>query len=136
MESCIVALAALLFAPGLCPANPVAEYFLSEIQVAPDSLERIEVHMYTRERPFPVDLSGWRVTTRTCTAYVDSGVMLLDASGRRVIDLHPGSNDVRHLTPGVYFIATPSPSSSPPQEERAGVRGHEPSRVTKVILTM
>jgi hypothetical protein len=29
---------------------------------------------------------------------------LLDISGRKVMDLHPGSNDVRALAPGVYFI--------------------------------
>jgi len=29
---------------------------------------------------------------------------LLDASGRKVLDLHPGANDVRALAPGVYFV--------------------------------
>ena len=29
---------------------------------------------------------------------------LLDVSGRKVIDLHPGANDVRVLAPGVYFL--------------------------------
>jgi YVTN family beta-propeller protein len=29
---------------------------------------------------------------------------LLDISGRRVLDLHPGANDVSRLAPGVYFI--------------------------------
>jgi hypothetical protein len=29
---------------------------------------------------------------------------LLDASGRKVLDLHPGPNDVSRLSPGVYFI--------------------------------
>jgi len=29
---------------------------------------------------------------------------LLDASGRKVLDLSAGPNDVSHLTPGVYFI--------------------------------
>ncbi|MEO0005000.1 MAG: hypothetical protein ABIK49_03240 [candidate division WOR-3 bacterium] len=30
--------------------------------------------------------------------------VLLDVSGRKVLDLLPGVNDVRHLAPGVYFI--------------------------------
>jgi hypothetical protein len=30
--------------------------------------------------------------------------LLLDASGRKVLDLHAGPNDVRALAPGVYFI--------------------------------
>jgi hypothetical protein len=32
------------------------------------------------------------------------GPSLLDASGRKVLDLHPGANDVRALAPGVYFV--------------------------------
>jgi hypothetical protein len=34
---------------------------------------------------------------------VTSGV-LLDISGREVMDLHPGLNDVRHIPPGAYFV--------------------------------
>ena len=29
---------------------------------------------------------------------------LLDVSGRKVLDLNPGPNDVRALAPGVYFV--------------------------------
>jgi hypothetical protein len=29
---------------------------------------------------------------------------LLDASGRKVMELVPGPNDVRRLAPGVYFL--------------------------------
>jgi hypothetical protein len=32
---------------------------------------------------------------------------LLDAAGRRVMELQPGPNDVQHLSPGVYFISSP-----------------------------
>ena len=28
----------------------------------------------------------------------------MDVSGRRVLDLQPGANDVRALAPGVYFV--------------------------------
>jgi len=35
---------------------------------------------------------------------VMSRAVLLDASGRKVLDLHPGANDVRALAPGVYFV--------------------------------
>jgi len=31
---------------------------------------------------------------------------LLDAAGRKVLDLKPGANDVRRLAPGVYFVLT------------------------------
>ena len=30
--------------------------------------------------------------------------VLLDATGRKVMELVPGENDVRHLAPGVYFL--------------------------------
>jgi hypothetical protein len=46
---------------------------------------------------------------------------LLDAAGRKVLDLHPGPNDVTRLAPGVYFL-------------RSAVGG-QPSSVTKVLLT-
>jgi hypothetical protein len=32
---------------------------------------------------------------------------LLDASGRKVLALHPGANDVSRLAPGVYFVREP-----------------------------
>ncbi len=33
---------------------------------------------------------------------------LVDAAGRRVLDLHAGTNDVSYLRPGVYFVREPS----------------------------
>jgi hypothetical protein len=30
--------------------------------------------------------------------------VLLDISGRKVMDLKPGQNDIRHLAPGIYFV--------------------------------
>ena len=36
---------------------------------------------------------------------------LHDVTGRRVMDLHTGNNDVRRLTPGVYFIRTETTGS-------------------------
>ncbi|MEO0050522.1 MAG: hypothetical protein ABIK42_05215 [candidate division WOR-3 bacterium] len=33
-----------------------------------------------------------------------SSVFLLDITGRKVLDLKPGANDIRHLAPGVYFV--------------------------------
>ncbi|MBM3313948.1 T9SS type A sorting domain-containing protein [candidate division WOR-3 bacterium] len=37
---------------------------------------------------------------------------LLDVSGRRVLDLHPGANDVSRLAPGVYFVRAVAHESS------------------------
>ena len=47
-----------------------------------------------------------------------SPVALLDALGRRALDLHPGANDVSCLVPGVYYV-----------------RGSAPGAVTKVVVT-
>jgi hypothetical protein len=41
---------------------------------------------------------------------------MLDATGRRVAELHSGLNDVSRLAPGIYFVLS------------------EPSQVFKVIL--
>jgi hypothetical protein len=46
-----------------------------------------------------------------------SRAALLDMSGRKVIDLKPGLNDVRHLAPGVYFVRS------------------QPQTVTRVVVT-
>jgi len=40
--------------------------------------------------------------------WVMSLAILLDASGRKVMDLLLGPNDVRHLSPGVYFVRSAS----------------------------
>jgi hypothetical protein len=52
-------------------------------------------------------------------------VFLLDASGRKVMELHPGPNDVSRLSPGVYFVR------SAVSGERSAVGGE----VRKVVLT-
>jgi hypothetical protein len=42
-------------------------------------------------------------------------VMLLDASGRRVMKLRPGFNDIWHVAPGVYFIRGPETEDGRPR---------------------
>jgi len=54
-----------------------------------------------------------------------SASFLLDVSGRKVLDLRPGANDVRALAPGVYFVREQSASSSQ----------HSGPAVHKVIVT-
>lgn len=49
---------------------------------------------------------------------------LLDAGGRKVMDLHPGANDVSKLAPGVYFIRSGCSAGS-----------RQPAAVTKVLVT-
>jgi hypothetical protein len=50
------------------------------------------------------------------------GAHLLDISGRKVLDLHPGANDMRALAPGVYFVC-----------EQVQAQGH--ASVRKVVVT-
>jgi len=50
---------------------------------------------------------------------------LLDVSGRKVLDLKPGPNDVRALAPGVYFVREqPQAASLKPQAVRKVVIQH------------
>jgi hypothetical protein len=49
---------------------------------------------------------------------------LLTIDGRKVLDLHTGANDVRSLSPGVYFVRSGLSAAS-----------REPSAVTKVVIT-
>jgi hypothetical protein len=59
------------------------------------------------------------VVSRQNTAH---RVELLNAAGRKVLDLHPGANDVSCLAPGVYFVR---PASSVERDA---------SGITKVVL--
>ncbi len=38
---------------------------------------------------------------------LQSPIALLDATGRKVLDLRPGPNDLSRLSPGIYFLDTP-----------------------------
>jgi hypothetical protein len=53
----------------------------------------------------------------------EGGTGLLDATGRQVMDLAPGANDVSRLTPGVYFVCSGSSAVS-----------RQPSAASKVII--
>jgi hypothetical protein len=39
--------------------------------------------------------------------------VLLDITGRKVMELQPGDNDVSRLAPGVYFVRTPLAGRQP-----------------------
>jgi hypothetical protein len=59
-----------------------------------------------------------------CTSVSPCTSCLLDASGRKVLDLKPGANDVRALSPGVYFV-----------REGPGTRGEGLGKTRKVVVT-
>jgi YVTN family beta-propeller protein len=54
---------------------------------------------------------------------VSASPCLLDACGRKVLDLKPGANDVRALAPGVYFVCSVPSAVS-----------RQPSAVAKVVV--
>jgi YVTN family beta-propeller protein len=74
--------------------------------------------------PLPTVVRGvLQVSLQPTANGLQQDIRLLDATGRKVLDLHPGPNDVRALAPGVYFVrAEPSAVS------------RQPSAVTKVVL--
>jgi hypothetical protein len=53
---------------------------------------------------------------------LQSDIVLLDATGRKVLDLRPGPNDVSRLAPGVYFV-------------RQSTFDNRHSPITKVVIT-
>jgi hypothetical protein len=57
------------------------------------------------------------------TSYKPQATSLLDISGRKVMELHPGANDVRSLAPGVYFI-----------REGLGTKGEGLGKTQKVVV--
>jgi hypothetical protein len=58
------------------------------------------------------------------TSFKPQAASLLDVSGRKVIDLKAGANDVSGLAPGVYFV-----------REEPQSAGLQPQAVRKVVLT-
>ena len=67
-------------------ANPVMVTFVNEIQVAPDSLERIEIHPHNWMSGYPIDLSGWQIVTAAGTATVNDSVVCANESSYVVLD--------------------------------------------------
>jgi hypothetical protein len=45
---------------------------------------------------------------QSATCNLESEMVLLDIAGRKVLDLHPGPNDMSRLAPGVYFVRAAS----------------------------
>ena len=72
--------------------------------------------LYLRPSPYPLPVGeGKGVRGRS---------VLLDAAGRKVLDLSPGPTDVSHLAPGVYFV-----------RERAGSGEQGAARTRKLVIT-
>jgi len=62
---------------------------------------------------------------------------LITSDGRKVMELVPGENDVRHLASGVYLVITPHPNPLPQREREKNpspATGRERMVVRKVVL--
>jgi len=104
----------------------VANYSGSSISVLRDSGGGVEESYNPQAaspRPLPTMVRGVLFMPASGVEHVASSV-LLDISGRKVMDLKPGANDVRALAPGVYFIRTEPSAVS-----------RERSAVAKVVVT-
>jgi len=74
---------------------------------------------------FPNPATAGRVTVQYALPRVEPmTVTLLDVSGRKMMDLRQGENDVRSLAPGVYFV----------REEGPRIRGVDSSGVLKIVV--
>ena len=71
---------------ALAAANPIFESCFSEIQTAPDSLERVEVHDYSGYLPLPLDLYGWQLVTSAGVCTVQAHVLLEDSTSYAILD--------------------------------------------------
>jgi YVTN family beta-propeller protein len=85
----------------------VADNRASSISVIRDTTTGMNEHPGKTE---PVLL--WATMVRwTLSVTRSSDAVLLDIAGRKVMDLQPGENDIRHLAPGVYFVHEPTADS-------------------------
>lgn len=110
MQRFVTVLVATLLFVAAAAANPIMVAVLSEIQVAPDSDQKIEV--CANYYPWwPVDMSGWQIITRTCTATVNSGVVIPDTGIYVVLD-RSNTTGRFHLSPDSDDIIIQSGSST------------------------
>jgi DNA-binding beta-propeller fold protein YncE len=108
--------------PGETYWNPVRHraYIANEnshsVSVLRDSPSGIEETPNAEVQATNVGPTIVRGVLRLADDASSSASRLLDATGRKVLDLRPGPNDVSNLTPGVYFV-------------------REASAITKVIIS-
>jgi hypothetical protein len=105
--------------------------FAGNLEVYP--LYRMDVHVGVEASPKPQASSLKPLPTfirgvlflPEASSHKLQATSLMDIAGREVMKLKPGVNDVRGLSPGVYFV----------QQKDSRGQGVEDSRVTKVVVT-
>ena len=78
--------------------NDSNNLFIDSVFVRPGPYDAVSGAECEQEKPPPTTLR-WTLSLRG-----DQSAALLDITGRRVMDLEPGLNDIRHVAPGVYFL--------------------------------
>ena len=84
----------------------VANYNSNSVSVLRDSgggIEESSEPQAASSRPAPTVIQGV-LFLPDASSQRPQAASLLDVSGRKVLDLHRGANDVRALAPGVYFV--------------------------------
>ncbi len=136
----VIASVAVGQGPRALAGNPfrnrvyVANYYGSSISVLNDSAPGIEESLepqVTSRKLEPTVVRGVLFLPEAASHKPQATSRLLDISGRKVLDLHPGANDVSRLAPGVYFVLSgPSLVTGQPS-----VLSGKPSAVTKIVIT-
>ncbi len=74
-----------------------------EVRLPPVGVEEPESHGWSRDQYRAVVVRNALFVPAESFDH-SSGVFLYNVTGIRVMRLHAGANDVRHLTPGAYFV--------------------------------
>ncbi|MEO0068089.1 MAG: hypothetical protein ABIK23_03025 [candidate division WOR-3 bacterium] len=76
----------------------------STIAVIRDAVGITEKHSKPDAHPTPTIIHNFLLLPSATSSDQSAPSVLLDITGRKVLDLKPGANDIRHLSPGVYFL--------------------------------
>jgi YVTN family beta-propeller protein len=95
----------------------VVNYLDSSVSVLRDSMTGIEENTRPPSARHELEPTIVRGVLRLPASPFTIHSSLFDMTGRQVMDLGPGQNDIRHLSPGVYFV-----SESHGERLPAGVR--------------
>jgi hypothetical protein len=99
---------------------------LSPFRIVPSGVAECNKPVTLGPLPEPTIVGGvlvWSATTPSLRNVRQNGdcpsgrgpvPALLDISGRKVMELAPGPNDIRHLAPGVYFVRRPETEDGRP----------------------
>ena len=96
---------------------------------SPQPHPRVPVEEYLRlhaasAKPVPTVIRGVLFLPLASSVEHGASSTLLDISGREVMELRSGANDVHALAPGVYFV-----------REGLGIRGEGLGKTRKVVVT-